>query len=54
MEDHFSPDTAALLRARGHAIERIDNVALVEAILVEADMLQGGTDLRANGKAAGF
>lgn len=54
LEKGFSPDTVALLEQRGHTIEPIGGVALVEAILINGGWLQGGTDRRANGKAAGF
>lgn len=55
LEKGFSPDTIALLEARGHRIASIANVALVEAVMVESNgWLAGGTDRRAHGKAAGF
>jgi len=55
MERGFSPDTITLLQQRGHTIDNISNVALVEAIVVEPKgWIAGGTDRRANGKAAGF
>jgi len=54
LERGFSPDTIALLRARGHAIDAISNVALVEAILFDGQWLQGAFDGRGDGKAAGF
>jgi gamma-glutamyltranspeptidase/glutathione hydrolase len=54
MEDGFSPDTTALLRGRGHTIAPTSNVALVEAILVKNEWLEGATDRRAHGKAAGY
>jgi gamma-glutamyltranspeptidase/glutathione hydrolase len=53
-EDGFSPDTVALLKARGHTLDSISGVALVEAIVVEKSRLAGGTDRRGNGKAAGY
>jgi gamma-glutamyltranspeptidase/glutathione hydrolase len=55
LEGGFSPDTIALLKARGHTVDRISSVANVEAIVVQPDgWLAGGTDRRAHGKAAGF
>jgi gamma-glutamyltranspeptidase/glutathione hydrolase len=54
LERGFSPDTIALLKARGHAIDSISGVALVEAIQIEENRLAGGTDRRSYGKAAGF
>jgi gamma-glutamyltranspeptidase/glutathione hydrolase len=54
LESGFSPDTIALLKSRGHQIDSIRNVALVESILVDGGWLQGASDGRANGKAAGY
>ncbi len=54
LEKGFSPDTIALLKSRGHQIDSIANVALVESILIADGWLQGASDGRANGKAAGF
>lgn len=55
LERGFSPDTVALLKARGHeVVENTFGVALVEAILINDGWLQGGSDGRANGKAAGY
>lgn len=54
LEKGFSPDTIALLKSRGHNIDSIANVALVESILISDGWLQGASDGRANGKAAGF
>ncbi len=56
MEKGFSPDTIALLRARGHEIDadRPVVVARVEAILCADGWLQGGQDGRGSGKAAGY
>jgi gamma-glutamyltranspeptidase/glutathione hydrolase len=54
LEDGFSPDTVDLLRSRGHAIDRIQNVAIVEAIAVHNGWLEGGSDGRGHGKAAGY
>ncbi|MBI3681190.1 MAG: gamma-glutamyltransferase [Acidobacteria bacterium] len=54
LERGFSPDTIALLKARGHAVDTISGVALVEAIMAEKGWLAGGTDRRGHGKAEGF
>lgn len=54
LERGFSPDTVALLKAKGHEIAPIANVAVVEAILVAEGWLQGATDGRGHGKAAGY
>jgi gamma-glutamyltranspeptidase/glutathione hydrolase len=55
LERGFSPDTIALLKARGHDVEENTfGVALVEGILIDGGWLQGGSDGRANGKAAGY
>jgi gamma-glutamyltranspeptidase/glutathione hydrolase len=54
LEDRFSPDTIELLKARGHAIDRIQSVSIVEAIRIDDGWLQGASDGRGNGKAAGF
>ncbi len=54
LEEGFSPDTRALLEARGHKVEPIATVALVEAILVDGGWLQGAADRRAHGLAAGY
>jgi gamma-glutamyltranspeptidase/glutathione hydrolase len=54
MEKGFSPDTMALLRAKGHTIAPISNVAVVESILIGDGWLQGASDGRGHGKAAGY
>ena len=54
LEKGFSPDTVALLERRGHAIEPIANVAIVEGILAGGGWLQGGSDGRGGGKSAGY
>lgn len=59
-ERGVSPDTIALLRAKGHTVEpNTFGVARVEAIHVEVTAegkrrLAGGSDGRADGKAAGY
>jgi gamma-glutamyltranspeptidase/glutathione hydrolase len=54
MERGFSPDTVALLKTKGHAIAPIATVAIVEAIVNRDGFLQGATDGRGAGKAAGY
>jgi gamma-glutamyltranspeptidase/glutathione hydrolase len=54
LERGFSPDTEALLKARGHQAETTSSVANVEAIRVENGWLEGASDGRASGKAAGY
>ena len=58
LEKGFSPDTIALLRGMGHKIADYDarspEVARVEAILNDGGWLQGASDGRGNGKAAGY
>ncbi len=52
----ISPDTRALLRMRGHQIDPSAGIvgARVEAIVNSGGWLQGGTDGRGSGKAAGY
>ena len=56
LEPGISPDTVALLKARGHEVEYSPGVVLarVEAILIDAGWLQGAADSRWVGKAAGY
>lgn len=54
LERGFSPDTIELLKARGHTVDQIDGVAVVEAIRVNGEWLEGGTDGRGRGKVAGY
>jgi gamma-glutamyltranspeptidase/glutathione hydrolase len=56
LEKGFSPDTIALLKARGHVIsEPTGSVgAVVEAIVNDQGWLQGAADGRRPGKAAGY
>lgn len=55
-EKGFSPDTIALLRARGHNIDdlKYSVIARVEAIRAASGWLEAGTDGRGLGKAAGY
>ncbi len=54
LEHGISPDTVALLRARGYEVDDSAGVVLaqVEAILSDGGWLQGGLDGRREGKAA--
>jgi gamma-glutamyltranspeptidase / glutathione hydrolase len=55
LERGWSPDTIALLKAKGHAVETgAAGVSNVHGILVEDNWLQGAPDGRTNGKAAGY
>jgi gamma-glutamyltranspeptidase/glutathione hydrolase len=56
LERAISPDTAALLRDRGHTLDYSPGVVLarVEAILKNGAWLEGASDPRAAGKAAGY
>jgi gamma-glutamyltranspeptidase/glutathione hydrolase len=50
----FSPDTLALLRARGHTLKEVDGQGIAQAILYDAkaDMLEGASDRRDRDGAA--
>ncbi len=54
MERGFSPDTIKILRGEGYKIELTGGVAVVEAILNRDGWLEGATDGRGHGKAAGY
>ncbi|MGB9606175.1 MAG: gamma-glutamyltransferase, partial [Bryobacteraceae bacterium] len=54
LEPGISPDTQALLAARGFAIELTRSMGEAAAVLVEGGWLQGAADPRVEGKAAGF
>jgi gamma-glutamyltranspeptidase/glutathione hydrolase len=58
LERGFSPDTIALLKARGHEIDEASGsgsvAAVVEAIVNDGGWLQGAADPRRPGKAAGY
>jgi len=56
VERGVSPDTVALLRARGHDVDNALGLVLarVEAIVVDGGWLQGASDGRGSGKAAGY
>lgn len=56
LERGISPDTDALLRARGHTVDHLPGwvPAQVNAIVQDGGWLQGASDDRAVGKAAGY
>jgi gamma-glutamyltranspeptidase/glutathione hydrolase len=57
MERGFSPDTITLLKARGHDVDELGVARVssaVEAIINDGGWLQGATDGRRPGKAAGY
>ena len=56
LERVISPDTVALLKAKGHDVDYSQGAigARVEAIVIDGGWLQGGTDGRGNGKAVGY
>lgn len=58
LESGFSPDTVALLKARGHTVDQASGggsvAAVVEAILQDQGWLEGAADGRRPGKAAGY
>lgn len=54
MERGFSPDTIRLLQERGHEVEVIPAVARIFALVSDGGWLQGASDGRSYGKAAGF
>jgi gamma-glutamyltranspeptidase / glutathione hydrolase len=56
LEPGISPDTVALLQSRGYDVDHSSGLVLarVEAIVNSGAWLQGGSDGRASGKAAGY
>jgi gamma-glutamyltranspeptidase/glutathione hydrolase len=54
IEPGFSPDTIALLKARGHSIELRGSNNDLNMILLNGDWIQAGVDPRREGKAAGY
>jgi gamma-glutamyltranspeptidase/glutathione hydrolase len=56
VEKDISPDTVALLKSRGYDVDYAAGTigALVDAIVVDGGWMQGGSDGRSGGKAAGF
>jgi gamma-glutamyltranspeptidase/glutathione hydrolase len=56
LEPGISPDTVALLKSRGYEVDHSPGLVLarVEAIVNSGGWLQGGSDGRGSGKAAGY
>jgi gamma-glutamyltranspeptidase/glutathione hydrolase len=54
VEPGFSPDTVALLKARGHTVEIEDHQGEVAAIRVQDGWLEGDADPRTEGTAKGY
>jgi len=56
LEPGVSPDTVALLQSRGYDVDHSPGLVLarVEAIISKGGWLEGGSDGRASGKAAGY
>ena len=54
LEPGFSPDTIALLKARGHNIEMKGSNNDMNMVLMEGGWIQAGVDPRREGKAAGY
>jgi gamma-glutamyltranspeptidase/glutathione hydrolase len=56
LERGISPDTVALLKARGYEVDQSAGIGIgrVEAIANDGGWLQGGSDGRAPGRAAGY
>jgi gamma-glutamyltranspeptidase / glutathione hydrolase len=54
LERGFSPDTVALLKARGHAVEFEDGQGEVAAIRIQDGWLEGDADPRTEGTAKGY
>jgi gamma-glutamyltranspeptidase/glutathione hydrolase len=54
LEAGFSPDTVALLKARGHAVEIEDHQGEVAAIRIQDGWLEGDADPRTEGTARGY
>ncbi len=54
LQNGFSPEAEEALKKMGYEIKPTDGVARVEAIVVKNGTLQGGTESRLHGKAAGY
>jgi gamma-glutamyltranspeptidase / glutathione hydrolase len=54
LERGFSPDTVALLKARGHTVEFEDGQGEVAAIRIQDGWLEGDSDPRTEGTAKGY
>jgi len=54
MERGFSPDTIALLEARGHHVKIVNSIGEVAAIQARDGWLEGAADPRTEGTAKGY
>jgi gamma-glutamyltranspeptidase/glutathione hydrolase len=54
MERGFSPDTIALLKARGHTVKIVGGIGEVAAIQARDGWLEGAADPRTEGTAKGY
>jgi len=54
MERGFSPDTIALLEARGHPVKLVGGIGEMAAIQVRDGWLEGAADPRTEGTAKGY
>jgi len=54
MERGFSPDTIALLKARGHTVRLVSGIGEVAAIEARDGQLEGAADPRTEGTAKGY
>jgi gamma-glutamyltranspeptidase/glutathione hydrolase len=54
MEWDFSPDTVALLKARGHEVKIVGNIGEMAAIQARDGWLEGAADPRSEGVAKGY
>jgi gamma-glutamyltranspeptidase/glutathione hydrolase len=54
MERGFSPDTIALLKAKGHEVRPVPSIGEVAAILLDGTWLEGAPDGRTDGTAKGY
>jgi len=54
MERGFSPDTIALLKARGHQVKMVGGIGEVAAIQARDGWLEGAADPRTEGTAKGY
>jgi gamma-glutamyltranspeptidase/glutathione hydrolase len=54
LQNGFPPQAAETLRGMGYDIKPVGGVARVEAIVVNHGALEGGTESRLDGKAAGY
>ena len=54
LEPGFSPDTVALLKARGHQVRMVNGMGEVAAIEARDGWLEGAADPRTEGTAKGY